>query len=107
MNLQKTLITGLVCFGITAGASATSLVATTDALVGAVASTSEAVSDLSSSLRDSKVVRAARDDAASFVASNGAIRGARLETALIYIRQQAPELADAEDLQLAQAILSL
>ncbi|GIZ10593.1 DUF2388 domain-containing protein [Pseudomonas sp. NCCP-436] len=106
MNLKQSLITGLLCFGITAGASATSLVATTDALVGAVASTTEAVSDISSSLRDSKVVRAARDDAASFVASNGVIRGARLETALIHIRQQAPELAKTEDMQLAQAILS-
>lgn len=49
---------------------------------------------------------AARDDAASFLASQGEIRGARLEAALQHIRQQAPQLR-ADDLQLAQAILVL
>jgi len=88
------------------GASATSFVVTTDAVVGAVAATAEATSDATSSLRDDKVVLAARDDAASFVASQGSIRGARLEAALMHIRQQAPDLT-ADDLQLAQAILSL
>nr|WP_298139565.1 DUF2388 domain-containing protein [uncultured Pseudomonas sp.] len=88
------------------GASATSFVATTDALVGAVAASVDATSDASSSLRDDKVLLAARDDAASFVASRGAIRGVRLQAALMHIRQRAPQL-DADDLQLAEAILSL
>lgn len=61
-------------------------------------------SDATSSLRDNKIVQAARDDAASFVASEGAIRGVKLESALDYIRQQAPQLK-ATDAQLAQAIL--
>ncbi|MNP55396.1 hypothetical protein D3C76_1500400 [compost metagenome] len=61
-------------------------------------------SDATSSLRDNKIVQAARDDAASFVASEGAIRGVKLESALDYIRQQAPQL-NATDAQLAQAIL--
>lgn len=87
-------------------ASATSFVVTTDAVVGAVGATSDATSDVTSSLRDDKVVLAARDDAASFVASQGSIRGARLEAALMHIRRQAPDLL-ADDLQLAQAILSL
>lgn len=93
-------------FVIATSASATSFVVTTDAIVGGVAATSEATSDVSSSLRDDKIVLAARDDAASFVASQGAIRGVQLEAALEHIRQQAPSLA-ANDLQLAQAILSL
>ena len=88
-----------------ASASATSFVVTTDALVGAVAATTEATSDVSSSLSDDKIVRAARDDAASFVASQGTIRGARLQAALQHIRQRAPHLS-ANDMQLAEAILS-
>ena len=58
------------------------------------------------SFRDNKIVRAARDDAASFVASEGAVRGVRLESAFEYIRQQAPQL-QATDTQLAQAILTI
>ena len=85
---------------------ASSLAVTTDSLVGALSATADATSDASSSLRDSKLVRAARDDAASFVASEGAIRGARLEAALAHIRTQAPQL-QASDLQLAEAILAL
>jgi len=85
---------------------ASSLAVTTDSLIGALSATADATSDASSSLRDSKLVRAARDDAASFVASEGAIRGARLEAALVHIRTQAPQL-QASDLQLAEAILAL
>ncbi|MGC8100217.1 DUF2388 domain-containing protein [Metapseudomonas otitidis] len=85
---------------------ASSLAVTTDSLVGALSATADATSDASSSLRDSKLVRAARDDAASFVASEGSIRGARLEAALVHIRTQAPQL-QASDLQLAEAILAL
>lgn len=87
-------------------ANATSFVVTTDALVGAVAATTDATSDISSSLRDDKIVRAARDDAASFVGSAGEIRGARLEAALSHIRQMQPQL-QASDAQLAQAILAI
>ena len=90
---------------LTTGATASSFVATTDTLGNAVMGTSDATSDASSSLRDDKVVLAARSDAASFIASQGAIRGVQLEAALQHIRQQAPDLA-ADDEQLAQAILS-
>ncbi|OEC56253.1 MULTISPECIES: DUF2388 domain-containing protein [Pseudomonas] len=85
---------------------ASSLAVTTDSLAGALSASADTTSDASSSLRDSKLVRAARDDAASFVASEGAIRGARLEAALVHIRTQAPQL-QASDLQLAEAILAL
>ncbi|MGH8383733.1 DUF2388 domain-containing protein [Pseudomonas sp.] len=87
-------------------ANATSFVVTTDAVVGAVAASTDATTDVSSSLRDDKIVRAARDDAASFVASHGEIRGVKLESAFAHIRQQAPSL-QASDAQLAQAILAI
>jgi|LNFM01.1.fsa_nt_gb uncharacterized protein (TIGR02448 family) len=88
-------------------AHATSFVVTTDAVVGALAASVEATSDASSSLRDSKVILAARDDAASFVATAGELRGARLEAALRHLRSTVPSVATASDLQLAQAIVSL
>lgn len=53
---------------------------------------------------DSKLIIAAQDDAAVFVASDGQLRGARLESALAYLRQTRPKL-HASDLELAQAIL--
>jgi uncharacterized protein (TIGR02448 family) len=89
-----------------ANSQASSFIVTTDAVVGALKSTSDATSDLTSSLRDDKIVREARDDAASFVASEGAIRGVKLESAFDHIRQQAPQL-NANDTQLAQAILAI
>lgn len=53
---------------------------------------------------DRKLVLAAHDDAAAFVASGGKLRGARLESALAWLRDAHPQLA-ASDLELAQAIL--
>lgn len=54
---------------------------------------------------EDKVVHLARDDAASFVASDGAIRGAMLEAALHLLRERHPDLRARSDMQLAQAIL--
>jgi uncharacterized protein (TIGR02448 family) len=105
MNVIKTLsLTALLA--LTGTASATSFVVTTDAVVGAIGATSEATSDVSSSFSDDKIVLAARDDAAAFVASQGNIRGVRLEAALQHIRQQVTTL-QGDDMQLATAILSL
>ena len=56
--------------------------------------------------KDDKIVKAARVDAAAFVGSQGDIRGAKLESAFLHIRSQAPAL-QASDAQLAQAILAL
>ena len=53
---------------------------------------------------DNKLILAAQDDAAAFLASDGQLRGARLESALMYLRQTQPKLR-ASDLELAQAIL--
>ncbi|MEZ1376860.1 DUF2388 domain-containing protein, partial [Enterobacter hormaechei] len=68
--------------------------------------TSNATSDITNSFRDDKIVLAARDDAASFVASQGDSRGSHLEAALRHIRGMLPSLA-ANDMQLAQAILTI
>ncbi|BCQ58393.1 conserverd hypothetical protein [Pseudomonas sp. NFPP10] len=100
------LLSAAALLALAANAHATSLIVTTDAIVGALKATTDATSDATSSLRDNKIVRAARDDAASFVATDGAIRGVKLESALAHIRQQAPQL-QASDAQLAQAILAI
>ena len=52
-----------------------------------------------------KLVLAARDDAAAFVATDGALRGAQLEETLRALRAADPAL-HASDRELAQAILS-
>ncbi|TWI04610.1 uncharacterized protein (TIGR02448 family) [Luteimonas cucumeris] len=56
---------------------------------------------------DDKVVLQARDDAASFVASEGCIRGVQLEAALHRLRERHADARQASDMQLAQAILAL
>lgn len=56
---------------------------------------------------DDKVVLDARDDAAGFVASEGRIRGARLEAALLLMRERNEAARSASDLELAKAILAL
>jgi uncharacterized protein (TIGR02448 family) len=53
---------------------------------------------------DNKLILAAQDDAAAFVASDGRFMGARLEAALSNLRQSHAKL-HATDLELAQAIL--
>ena len=71
---------------------------------GASSAGSSASSDSSSG--DDKIVLQAREDAASFVASNGRIRGAQLEAALRHLRETDETLRRASDMQLAQAILA-
>ncbi|WP_447756687.1 DUF2388 domain-containing protein [Pseudomonas moraviensis] len=100
------LLNAAALLAVAANASATSFIVTTDSIVGALKASSDATSDVTSSFRDDKIVLAARDDAASFVASEGDIRGVKLESALDHIRHQAPQL-NATDAQLAQAILTL
>ena len=88
-------------------AQAQTVVATSNIVVRALDRSINFTSDTTTSLRDMKAVVQARDDAASFVASEGAIRGVKLESALAQIRQQAPQLNTATDAQLAQAILAI
>jgi uncharacterized protein (TIGR02448 family) len=96
------LLSAAALLAVAANAHATSFIVTTDAVVNAL----KATSDVTSSFKDDKIVLAARDDAASFVASEGSIRGVKLESALDHIRHQAPQL-NATDAQLAQAILTI
>ncbi|WP_194788543.1 DUF2388 domain-containing protein [Pseudomonas sp. UFMG81] len=88
-------------------AQARTLVATSNIIVRASARTVDFTSDTTTSIRDSKVIREAHDDAASFVASNGSIRGAQLEAAFDTLRSRVPEARDASDQVLAEAILAL
>ena len=92
-----------VALGLSLQVGATSFVVTTDGMVNTVEGTTDVTS---STFGDDKVVREAKDDAASFVASRDEIRGAHLEAALQHIRGKLPEL-QVDDMQLAQAILAL
>lgn len=53
----------------------------------------------------SKLIVNAKNDAATFIASNGEVRGAYLESAFNELRKDIPK-SQANDTQLAQAILS-
>lgn len=55
--------------------------------------------------KDHKLVAAAQDDASSFVASEGVIRGPYLESAMRQVRAENPGL-EASDMELANAILA-
>ncbi|AIZ35107.1 MULTISPECIES: DUF2388 domain-containing protein [Pseudomonas] len=55
--------------------------------------------------KDHKLVAAAQDDAGSFVASDGAIRGPYLEAAMRQVRAENPGV-QATDMDLANAILA-
>jgi uncharacterized protein (TIGR02448 family) len=89
-----------------AGAQAQTLKATSNMLLRITERSVDFTSDTTTSIRDSKVVVDAHDDAASFVASNGAIRGAQLEAAFGAIRAQLPAAREASDQELAAAILA-
>ncbi|MDG2526647.1 DUF2388 domain-containing protein [Stenotrophomonas sp. HITSZ_GD] len=56
---------------------------------------------------DDKVLLAARDDAAAFVASDGQLRSARLEAALRQLRERDAAAVRADDLALARRLLAL
>jgi uncharacterized protein (TIGR02448 family) len=89
------------------GVQARTLEATSNMIIRATQRTLDFTSDTTTSIRDSKIVREAHDDAASFVASDGNIRGAHLEAALNTLRTRVPEARDASDQVLAEAILAL
>ncbi|MDX1723944.1 MAG: DUF2388 domain-containing protein [Pseudomonas sp.] len=55
--------------------------------------------------KDKKLIVPARDDASSYVASAGEIRGPYLEAALKQLRAEHPDL-QASDMELASAILA-
>ena len=89
-----------------AGAQAQTLKATSNMLLRVTERSLDFTSDTTTSIRDMKLVLNAHDDAASFVASNGAIRGGQLEAAFGAIRARLPAARDASDQELAAAILA-
>ncbi|MCO7517838.1 DUF2388 domain-containing protein [Pseudomonas guariconensis] len=106
--MRKPLIAAILGMLLLADlAQARTLVATSNIIVRAFGRSIDFTSDTTTSIRDAKVVQEARDDAASFVASHGEIRGAQLEAAFNAIRQRVPEARDANDQVLAEAILAL
>lgn len=101
------LLTAALLLGVSAVASASSASTASDSLSGSIKQISDGTSGTSGSFSDDKVVLAARDDAASYVASAGAIRGAHLEAAFMHIRERLPAARQASDAELARAILAL
>ncbi len=106
MNHSR-LLCAVVLLGLSSIASASSSYTTSEAVTGAIKGTANGISASSGSFSDNKVVRAARHDAASYVATDGAIRGVHLEAAIVLLRTELPELHAASDLDLARAILAL
>ncbi len=103
--LRFSLFVAAGILSITSSAYASSFIGTSDSIGASLVNTVDASSDATSSIGDDKVVLDARDDAASFVGSEGSIRGAHLEAALTHIRHTLPNL-EATDMQLAEAILA-
>lgn len=101
------LLALVLLLGLSSAASASTFYTSSDALSGSVKSISDGTSGTSGSFSDDKVVLAARDDAASYVASAGAIRGVQLEAAFMHIRERLPAARQASDAELARAILAL
>ncbi|MNQ47781.1 hypothetical protein D3C85_616380 [compost metagenome] len=106
--MRRSLSVAAIALFLVAGAvQAQTLVATSNIIVRALDRTLDFTSDTTTSIRDMKVVMAARDDAASFVASNGDIRGAQLEAAFGALREKFPQAREASDQALAETILAL
>src|SRR5688500_18847262 len=98
--IRLALTCALLAFSVTPAFAAGSTAGTTAGSVGTSASSK-------TTSPNDKVVLQARDDAASFVASDGRIRGAQLEAALRHLRERNAGAQRATDMQLAQAILTL
>lgn len=87
-------------------AQARTLEQTSNIVIRALDRSVNFTSDTTTSLRDMKVVVDAHDDAASFVATQGAVRGAQLEAAFAELRQL-PQAQGLSEQALAEAILAL
>jgi uncharacterized protein (TIGR02448 family) len=104
-NLLIAATLGLLA--LTDMAQAQTLVQTSNIIVRAFGRSIDFTSDTTTSVRDAKVVLQAKDDAASYVASQGNIRGAQLESAFATLRAHLPQAQGASDQALAEAILAL
>ncbi|MBD1588356.1 DUF2388 domain-containing protein [Pseudomonas typographi] len=106
--MRKTLIVAaLALLAIADATQARTLEATSNIIVRAFGRSIDFTSDTTTSIRDSKIVMAAKEDAASYVASGGEYRGAQLDAALQTLRAHLPQARQADDQQLAEAILAL
>lgn len=76
-----------------------------DGLVRDILSSGATTASTYLTFKDKKLIVPARDDASSYVASGGEIRGPYLEAALNQLRAEHPEL-QASDMELASAILA-
>jgi len=76
-----------------------------DGLVRDILSSGATTGSTYLTFKDNKLVIPAREDAGSFVASNGEIRGPYLEAMLQQLRSEQPHL-QATDMELASAILA-
>jgi len=88
-------------------AHAQTLKATSNIVVRALGRSVDFTSDTTSSVRNWKMVVEAQDDAASYVATNGDIHGAKLDAAFATLRERLPEARNVSDQDLAEAILAL
>lgn len=102
---MKTPLPLLLLLLLPVSAFASSMAGTSAGASSAGSSASSGASSDSSS-GDDKVVLEARGDAAGFVASDGRIRGARLEAALVQLREHSEAARSASDMALARAILA-
>ncbi|HYQ40015.1 MAG TPA: DUF2388 domain-containing protein [Pseudomonas sp.] len=100
--MRRTLLVAALALCLPAAAA----FADDDVSLGELATSAGTSASLYSTFKDEKLVLAARDDASSFVASGGAIRGAYLEAALRQVRREHPGL-QASDQALAEALLAL
>lgn len=95
----KTAIAAAVLLSLPVGS------ATADSFWHNVISSGATTASTYLTFKDHKMIVAAQDDAGSFVASEGAIRGPFLEAAMRQVRADNPGL-EASDMQLANAILA-
>lgn len=76
-----------------------------DSMVRDILSSGATTASTYLTFKDKKLIVPARDDASSYVASGGKIRGPYLEAALRQLRAEHPDL-QASDMALASAILA-
>src|SRR5690606_9244339 len=106
--MHKIITATATALALFAGAAqAQTLVATSNIVINAVDRSINFTSDATSRVSGMKLVLDARDEAASFVASAGEIRGARLEAAFETLRSKFAEARQASDQTLAETILAL
>jgi uncharacterized protein (TIGR02448 family) len=105
MMMKPVALSCLLLLAAPAVAFAGSFVGSSAGASSAGSSASSGASSDSSSGND-KVVLEARNDAAGFVASDGRIRGARLDAALFQLRERSEAARSASDMDLARAILA-